>query len=66
MKKFCFRSKSPYITYPFLFFTGRTNIQKFLTGTSTGRLLDTIVGRPGDQMMGRSRDLGRTSVKHGF
>ena len=45
MKKLCFRSKSPCITYLFLFFTGRTNIQKFLTGTCTGRLRDPVAGR---------------------
>ena len=28
MKKFFYRSNSPCITYLFLFFTGRTNIQK--------------------------------------
>ena len=32
-------------------------------GTSTGRLRDPVAGRPGDQMMGRSRDVrGRRSV----
>ena len=29
MKKLFFKSNSPCITYLFLFFTGRTNIQKF-------------------------------------
>ena len=29
LKKLFFRSNSPCITYLFLFFTGRTNIQKF-------------------------------------
>ena len=66
MKKLFFRSNSPCITCLFLFFTGRTNIQKFLTGTSTGRLRDRVVGCPGDKMMGHSRDDHGTSVKHYF
>ena len=66
MKKLFFRSNSPCITYLFLFFTGRTNIQKFWTGTSTGRLRDPVAGRPWDQMMGRSKDVCGTTVKHVF
>ena len=66
MKKLFLRSNSPCITYLFLFFTGRTNIQKFWTGTSTGRLRDLVAGRPWDQMMGRSKDVRGTSVKHVF
>ena len=60
MKKLFFRSNSPCITYLFLFFTGRTNIRKFWTGTSTGRLRDPVAGRPWDQMMGRSKDVDQT------
>ena len=59
MKKLFMRSNSPYITYLFLFFTGRT-------GTSTGRLRDLVAGRPWDQMMKRSKDVRGTSVKHVF
>ena len=66
MKKLFLRSNSPCITYLFLFFTGRTNIQKFWTGTSTGRLRDPVAGRPWDQMMRRSKDVRGTSVKHVF
>ena len=66
MKKLFFRSDCPCITYLFLFFTGRTNIQKFWTGTSTGRLRDPVAGRPWDQMMGRSKDVRGTPVKHVF
>ena len=44
MKKLFFRSNSPCITYLFLFFTGRTNIQKFLTATSTGPSCGTSRG----------------------
>ena len=44
MKKLFFRRNSPCITYLFLFFAGRANIQKFLTGTSTGRLRDPVAG----------------------
>ena len=33
-------------------------------GTSTGRLRDPVVGRPRDQMMGRSGDVRGMSVKH--
>ena len=51
MKKIFFRRNSPCITYLFLFFTERANIQKFLTGTSRGRLRVPAAGRPGDQMM---------------
>ena len=65
-KKMFLRSNSPCITYLFLFFTGRTNIQKFWTGTSTGRLRDLVGGRPWDQMMGRSKDVRGMSVKHVF
>ena len=36
-----------------LIFTGRTNIQKFKTGTFTGRLRDQVAGRPCDQMVKR-------------
>ena len=49
MKKVFFRNNIPCITYLFLFFTERTNIQKFKTGTSTGRLWDPVAGRPGDK-----------------
>ena len=54
MKKLFFRSNSPCITYLFLFLTERTNIQKFLMGTSMGRLWDPVARRPWDQMTGRS------------
>ena len=33
-------------------------------GTSTGLLRDQVAGRPGDQMMGRFRDVRGTSVTH--
>ena len=32
----------------------------------TGRLRDPVAGRPWDQMMGRSKDVRGTSVKHVF
>ena len=35
-------------------------------GTSTGRLGDPVAGRPSDQMMGRSREVRGTSLKHDF
>ena len=35
-------------------------------GTSTGRLRDSVVGRPGDQMMGRSGDLRGMAVEYVF
>ena len=66
MKKLFFRSNSPGITYLFLFFTGRTNIQKFQMGMSTGRLWYPVVGRPWDQMMERSKNVRGTSVEHVF
>ena len=66
MKKLFLRNNSLCITYLFLFFIGRTNIQKFWTGMSTGRLRDPVAGRPWDQMMGRSKDVRGTSVKYVF
>ena len=66
MIKLCFRSSGPCITYLFLFFIGRRNIQKLETGTYTIRLWDPVAGRPGNQMIGRSRDIRKTSVKHVF
>ena len=66
MEKLLSRSSSPCITYLFVFFTGRTNAQKFQTETSTGRLLDLVSGRPGDQIMERSRDVRGTSIKYVF
>ena len=53
MKKVFFRCISSCFTHLLVFFTGKTNMQKFEMGTSTGRLLDLVAGRPGDQMMGR-------------
>ena len=35
-------------------------------GTPTGRLRDPVAGRPSDQMMGRSRDVRETLLKHDF
>ena len=35
-------------------------------GTSTGRLRDPVLGRPGDQIMGRSGDIPGTSIIHVF
>ena len=35
-------------------------------GTSTERLRDPVAGCPGDQMMGRSRDVCGTSVIYDF
>ena len=64
VKKLFFGSNSPCITYLLLLFTRRTNIQKFQTGTSTTCIRDPVAGRPWDQMMGRSRDVRGTSVKH--
>ena len=63
MKKKFLWSNSPYITDLFLFFTGRKNIQKFWTGTSTGRLQDSVAGRPWETMMEHSKDVRGTSVK---
>ena len=60
MKKVFFRYNSSCFTHLLLFFTEKTNIQKFYMGTSTGRLLDPVAGRPGDQMMGRSGDVRGT------
>ena len=60
MKKLFFRSNSPCIIYLFLLFTGRANIQKFETVTSTGHLRDSVAGRPWDQMIGRSKDVRET------
>ena len=61
MEKMFFRSNNPCITYLFLFFKGRIDIQKF-----TGRLRNPVTGGPCDQMIGRSKDVRGTSVKHVF
>ena len=66
IKKLFFRRNSPCITYLFLLFAGRTNIQNFWTETSMGHLWDPVVGRLGDEMMRRTGDIRRTSVKHVF
>ena len=66
MKKLSFIDNSPCIACLFLFYTRRANNQKFQAGTSTEHLPEPVVGRPGDQMMGRSRDAFETSVKHAF
>ena len=47
-----------------LLFTGKTDIQNFLIGTSTQRLRGLVPGRPGYQMMGHSRDDHGTLVMH--
>ena len=51
------------LTHLLLFFTGKTNIQKFWMGTSTGFLWDPLAGCTGHQMMGRSGDVRGTLVK---
>ena len=66
-KKWSFRSNSLCITYLFLFLHEEQNdIQKFDTGTSTGRLWDQVAGRSGDQIMGCSRHVRGTLVKYVF
>ena len=60
MKKEYFRCNSPCFIHLLLFFTGKTNIRKLSMGTSTERLWDSVVGPPGDQMMGRSGDVTHT------
>ena len=35
-------------------------------GTYTGRMRDPVVGCPRDQMMGHSRDVRKTPIKHAF
>ena len=35
-------------------------------GTFTEPLQDPVAGRPGDKMIGRSKDVRGTSVKHAF
>ena len=66
IKNLFFRCNSPCFTHLFLLFTEKTNIQKFQMGTFTGCLRDLIAGVPGEQMMGRSGDVGGTSVIHVF
>ena len=58
MKKVFFRCNSLCFLHLLLIFTGKTNIQKFLMGRSTGRLRDLVTGCPGDQIMGRFGDFG--------
>ena len=64
MIKLYLRSNSPCITYLFLFFTGRTSTQNIQMGTSMGRLRHPVLGPLGDQMMGSSKDVQGTLVKH--
>ena len=66
MKKMIFRCNSLCFTHLYLFFTGKTNIQKLWIGTSSRRLQDLVAGRPGDQMMGRSGDIRGTLVIYVF
>ena len=60
MKKLFFISNGLCITHLLQCCTGRTNDQKFKTGTSMGRLRDLVVGRLGDQIMGRCKDVGHS------
>ena len=41
-------------------FYWKNKYAKVLNGTSKGRLRDPFARRPGDQMMGRSGDVGHT------
>ena len=61
-----FKTNRKCITCLFLFFTARTNIQKFYIETSTGRLRDPVGERPRDQIMGRPREMGKTFTKYVF
>ena len=66
MKKLFFRSNRPCITYFWLFFYRKNKYLKVLNrGVFTGPSC-WIVGGPGDQMMGRFRDVCGTSIKHVF
>ena len=51
MKKVFFRCDSSCFTHLLLLFTGKTNMQKFYMGTSTGRLRDPVAGHPGDEIL---------------
>ena len=59
-----FRCNSLCFTRLLVVFTEKTNIQKFLMGTSTGRPWDLFVKHPEDQVMGtflgRPRDVGHS------
>ena len=57
-----FRSNITCITYLFLFVTGK----KTFKSSKRGRQRDPVAGRLRDQMMERSREVRRTSVKHVF
>ena len=65
-KNLFFRSNSLCSIHLFLFFTGRTNFQNFLTGRSKGHLQDPNAGRSGDQMMVRFRNVSGMSSRHIF
>ena len=54
--------KKDFFTRVLLFFTGKTNIQKFQMGTTTGRLREPVTGYPEDQMIGRSGNVRETCV----
>ena len=66
LKNGLFRSNSLCITYLFLLQEEQNDIQKFDTGTSTGRLWNQVTGRSGDQIMGCSRHVRWTLVKYVF
>ena len=66
IKKVFSRCNSFCFTHLLLFFTGKTNIQKFYTRMCTGPLLDPVVGRPGYQIMGLSGGVPGTFVIHVF
>ena len=47
-------------------FYRKNKYSKVLNGDVHRRLRDPVAGRPWDQMMGRSKDVRGTSVKHVF
>ena len=62
MIKLYFGSNSPFITYLFLFCFWQVE-KLFQMGTSKERLRDLAAGLPQRQMIGRSREVCKTSVK---
>ena len=62
MKKVFFRCNSPCVHSSITVFYWKKKYSKVLNGDVHGTSTDIVAGRPGNQMMGRSADVRRTSV----
>ena len=64
--KNCFLEAIVFVLHIYSCFLQEKQIFKSCKRTSTGRLRDSVTGRLGNQMMGRSGDVRGTSIKHVF